>query len=154
MVGRQHQLRLGGRRRALPEFLDVREVAGANTLVGLYGGQFAREVQAGWSDEEIVAGALAALSAAWDRTIPAPSATAVTHWTTDPYAGGSYSSLPVGAWREDLVSLRRPEERLLFAGEATEPDYYGNVHAAVMTGLREAERLGVSNPTTPGFSGE
>ncbi len=138
-----------------PEFLDVREVAGANTLVGLYGGQFAREVQADWSDEEIVAGALAALSAAWDSTIPAPAATAVTHWTTDPYAGGSYSSLPVGAWREDLVSLRRPEgERLLFAGEATEPDYYGNVHAAVMTGLREAERLGVTNPTTPGFSGD
>lgn len=138
-----------------PEFLDVRGVAGSNTLVGLYGGAFAREVQADWTDEEIVADALDALSASWDKAIPPPSASTVTRWTTDPYAGGSYSALPVGTSRADLVALSKPEgDRLLFAGEATEPDYYGNVHAAVMTGLREAERLGVVNPSTPGFSGE
>ncbi len=138
-----------------PEFLDLREVAGANMLVGLYGGNFARTVQREWSDEDIVAGALAALQAAWGTAIPAPKASSVTHWTTDPFAGGSYASLPVGASRDDLVTLSEPEgDRLLFAGEATEPDYYGNVHAAVMTGLREAARLGVTNPSTAGFEAE
>lgn len=135
-----------------PEFLDMREVAGANVLVGLYGGSFARTVQAEWSDEDLVAGAVAALQTAQGSAIPAPSASTVTRWTTDPYAGGSYSFLPVGASRDDLVTLSEPEgTRLLFAGEATEPDYYGNVHAAVMTGLREAARLGVTHPSTPGF---
>jgi polyamine oxidase len=135
-----------------PEFYDLTEPAGAPTLVGLYGGRFARTVQAGWSDEQIVEGALEMLATAWGRTIPAPAHTAVTHWTNDPYAGGSYVYLPPGATSDDIAALAEPEgERLLFAGEGTAPDYYGNVHAAVMTGLREARRLGVDRFEVDGW---
>ncbi|MBM4369527.1 MAG: FAD-dependent oxidoreductase [Deltaproteobacteria bacterium] len=135
-----------------PEFYDMSEPAGAPTLVGLYGGRFSRAVQAQWTDEEIVAGALDVLATAWGREIPPPAHTAVTHWTTDPFAGGSYVFLPAGASREDLETLAEPEsERLLFAGEGTSPDYYGNVHGAVMTGLREARRLGVERFEVEGW---
>lgn len=139
---------------AFPEFYDVSELAGAPVLVGLYGGSFSREVQAGWTDEEIVEGALAVLGEAYGLRVPTPTATAVTHWTNDPYALGCYGYLPTGASFDDLHLLGEPEgERLLFAGEATVPEYYGNVHAAVLSGLREAHRLGVDSPATPGFEG-
>ncbi len=135
-----------------PEFYDLTELAGAPTLAGLYGGRFSREVQAGWSDEEIVADVLDVLGAATGETPPSPSYSTVTHWTTDPYTQGSYVYLPAGASSDDLAALAEPEgERVLFAGEATEPAYYGNVHAAVMSGIREAQRLGVESIDVPGW---
>lgn len=137
-----------------PEWYDVSTLVGTPALVGLYGGRFAREVQATWTDEEIVDGALAVLEQVHGGAIPAPAATGVTHWTNDPYTLGSYTFLPVGASRDDVEALAEPEgEHLLFAGEGTDWDYYGNVHAAVRSGLREARRLGVKTPSTPGFEG-
>jgi monoamine oxidase len=32
-------------------------------------------------------------------------------------------------------------ERLLFAGEATNPEWFGTVHGAYLSGLREADRI-------------
>lgn len=137
-----------------PEFYDVTELAGAPTLVGLYGGRFSRAVQAGWTDEEIVAGALATLTEGYGRAVPTPAATAVTHWSQDPLTFGSYVFLPVGASPDDLRELAKPEgDRVLFAGEGTWAASYGNAHAAVLSGLREAHRLGVETPATDGWSG-
>ena len=137
---------------AFPEFYDVSDIAGGPALVCLYGGRFSRAAQAGWSDAQLVDGALDMLAAATGLDVPAPSATAVTHWTTDPFAGGSYSFVPTGASREDIDQLGIPEtERLRFAGEHTLFRYYGNVHGAMLSGLREAEALGVGRPATPGL---
>ena len=137
---------------AFPEFYDLTEYAGAPTMVGLYGGRFSRQVQADWSDEEIIEGALSTLRESFGPNIPEPAATAVTHWTTDPYSGGSYTFLPVGATREDVDMLAEPEgERVFFAGEGTYWTYYGNVHGAMLSGLREAHRLGVEKIKIPGL---
>jgi polyamine oxidase len=32
-------------------------------------------------------------------------------------------------------------ERLMFAGEATNPEFFGTVHGAYLSGVREAERI-------------
>lgn len=137
-----------------PEFYDVSGPAGAPTLVGLYGGRFAREVQGGWTDEAIVEGALEVLSEAYGETLVAPSATAVTHWTTDPYAGGSYSFVPVGGSKDDVDALGAPEgDRLLFAGEATYWKYHSTLHGALLSALRETRRLGVEETGVPGLEG-
>jgi monoamine oxidase len=136
-----------------PEFYDLTDLAGAPVLVGLYAGGFSRQTQAR-SDEQIVASALDVLGEAFGRSVPPPVATMITRWTSDPYAGGSYVYLPVGASLADLEALREPEsDRLRFAGDATVPEQYGNVHAAVMSGIREAHRLGVERISTPGWSG-
>ncbi|HMV66855.1 MAG TPA: NAD(P)/FAD-dependent oxidoreductase [Myxococcota bacterium] len=137
---------------SFPEFYDVTEYAGAPALVALYGGAFSREVQDGWTDEQIVEGALTNLSAAWGREAPPPSATAVTRWRSDPWTLGSYTFLPVGASRDDLTTLAGPEgERLGFAGEHTLFLHYGTVHGAMLSAVREARRLGVGAFTTPGL---
>lgn len=140
---------LGG---AFPEFYDMSTLAGEPVLVGLYGGRFAREVQAGWSDEQIVDGALAVLTELRGQAVPEPVASVVTRWSSDPFTLGSYVYLPPGASPEDIEALAEPEgDRLLFAGEGTVSTMYGNAHAAVLSGLREARRLGVKRPQTPGW---
>jgi hypothetical protein len=65
---------------------------------------------------------------------------------------GSYTYLPPGASPDDIDAIAAPEHaRLTFAGEGTSRAYYGNVHAAVLTGLREAKRLGVDRFAVDGW---
>ena len=83
---------------------------------------------------------------------PAPIATTVTHWTTDPFSRGSYAYIPVGASDASFAALAEPVgSRLLFAGEATSFRYYQTAHGALLTGLREAKRLGVQDIQIPGL---
>ena len=126
----------------LPLFEDITEQAGAPILVGMYGGQSARDVIDTRTDGQIVERALEILRGMLGREVPRPTAFAVTRWRADPFALGSYSYIPVGAGYEDLKKLGEPVgERLLFAGEATVPELYGTVHGALVSGLRAARRL-------------
>ena len=135
----------------VPVFIDLTEFAGAPTLACLYGGTWSREVQATLGDEELVARATAALEDAMGMTVPTPVATEVTHWTTDPFAGGSYSYVAVGASPADYDAVAAPFERVRFAGEATQFDHVGTVHAAMMSG--SARRTG-SPPARPSKDSE
>ncbi len=135
-----------------PVFMDFTDPAGAPTLVCLYGGQSALDVLDEMSDAEIEQRALEVLAELLGREFPAPLAVAITRWRDDPFARGSYSYLPVGASPADMTELGMPVgSRLLFAGEATVPEYYGTVHAALLSGLREARRIGGERATLPGL---
>ena len=83
----------------------------------------------------------------------------VSSWIGDPYSRGSYSFLAVGSSRDDIEVLSKPLPiiahtgnqnlsgvsprcpQLLFAGEATDRDYYSTTQAAYVSGKREADRL-------------
>jgi polyamine oxidase len=109
--------------------------ADAPLLVGLRGGRDAREREA-LSDEEAVAQVVTALNA------PNPTGALVTRWAADPYARGSYSFVAVGSSPDDMKALAEPvNDRLAFAGEATVPEFFGTVHGAYQSGVREAERI-------------
>ena len=124
-----------------PFFFDYTAFGGTPALVGLYCGNFAR-AQAARSDAELRERVLAIFTEIFGAGIGAPTHFARTRWTTDPLAGGSYSYVPVGGSLSDMDVLGEPTgERLLFAGEATVPAYYGTVHAAFISGVREAKRL-------------
>lgn len=70
-------------------------------------------------------------------------------WHSNPNFCGSYSyrsrkSKDLDVWASDLaepISDSHGLIRLLFAGEATHDHCYSNVHAAVETGWREADRI-------------
>lgn len=135
-----------------PGFTDWSDAAGAPTLVCLYGGRSARNVLDAWDDEEIGARAVQALRDIFGDDVPDPVATHVTRWRDDPWALGSYSYLPIGATVDDLRALGEPVgERLLFAGEATEPLLYATVHGALVSGLREARRIAGDAARLPGI---
>ncbi|XP_046399073.1 spermine oxidase-like [Ischnura elegans] len=117
------------------------------------------------ADEECVAEVVTRLIRTFtgDPGIPPPIRILRTSWCSDPNFRGGYSYLPVGC--EDdvnpMADLCRPlpcydqgggqdcvgphpgvtDPILLFAGEATSADYYGTVHGARLSGLREAERI-------------
>jgi len=109
--------------------------ADAPLLVGLRGGSDARAREV-LDDQDAVAQVVAALNA------PNPTGSLVTRWAQDPYARGSYSFVAVGSSPDDMDALAEPVgERLLFAGEATNPEFFATVHGAYLSGVREAERI-------------
>ena len=74
---------------------------------------------------------------------PPPLASQVTRWRSDPFSRGSYTYPTLGTRAEDPERLAQPVgQRLLFAGEGTVSAYFGTVHGALMSGVREAQRLG------------
>ena len=65
--------------------------------------------------------------------------THVTSWESDPYAYGAYSYFTLGTHCSDPSTLAEPSgQSLLWAGEATDEEYQGSVHAAVLSGRRAA----------------
>ena len=124
-----------GAEQPVGDVLNGLTFAGAPLLVALRGGDFARTREE-LSDQDAIGEVLAALDA------PEPTGALVTRWASDPYARGSYTFLAVGSSPADLRALAEPaSERLLFAGEATQEEFFATVHGAYMSGLREADRI-------------
>ncbi len=129
--------------KAFPTWFDLSDYTGVPTLACLYFATFARELQdSNASPEDIAGRAKQSLERALGRTLPEPSAVAVSEWRRDPYSRGSYSMDLVGSDGTAYEALAKPENgRLLFAGEATSATLSATVHGALMTGLREAKRI-------------
>ena len=125
-----------------PVFLNLAQATGHPILVALTGGSFARRLEA-QSDAQVVQHTLRILRQIYHQRLPDPVRAAVTRWGSDPFAGGSYSHLPVGATPDDYDVMAEPagQGRLLFAGEATSRRYPGTVHGAFLSGVREARRF-------------
>ncbi|MFW5660873.1 MAG: FAD-dependent oxidoreductase, partial [Oceanicaulis sp.] len=67
----------------------------------------------------------------------------------DRFARGSYSFLSASSRPDDRLVLAAPvEDRLFFAGEATEPDKPSTVHGAVMSGRRAAQEIAATPART------
>lgn len=126
---------LVGAQQPLPILVNGLSFGAGPLLVGLRGGAAARSRES-LSDQQSVDEVRAALDA------PAPTGALVTRWAADRYARGSYSYLAVGASPADQRALAEPAtERVLFAGEATEPEHFATVHGAYLSGVREAQRI-------------
>jgi len=86
-----------------------------------------------------------------------PIEAVVTRWRTDEWTRGSYSYVAAGASGDDYDILAQPvtscsmptmppvvsetKPRLFFAGEHTNRQYPATVHGALLSGLREADRI-------------
>ena len=136
-----------------PMCTDFSPHTGAPTLICFTGGAWSLEDRAAQSDEEILAGTLENLARSLGRdSVPEPTATAITRWASDPWVYGSYSYPQVGTTLADLEELGTPlDGRLLFAGEHTAGVHHQTVHGALLSGLREAARLGADPYSLPGL---
>ncbi len=94
------------------------------------------------SDAAVRVWALQTLSALFPGAIPEPLRVAKTAWLADPYSRGTYSHVAVGGSTADFDTLAEPiENRVHFAGEATNRQHWSCVHSAYLSGLREAARI-------------
>lgn len=126
---------LVGSTQPVPLLINGETFADVPLLVGLRGGSDARAREA-LSDQDAVSQVVTALNA------PPPTGSLVTRWAADPYARGSYSFIAVGSSPDDMETLAEPvDDRLAFAGEATNAEFFGTVHGAYLSGVREAERI-------------
>lgn len=120
-----------------PDFVNLPAAAGGPTLVALTAGAEGA-ARAAESDDEAVAGAMEVLRRIFDG-VPDPSATAVSRWSEDPWARGSYTYIPMGASVDDCSRLAQPHAgRVLIAGEATSARYFGSAHGGWLSGRRAA----------------
>lgn len=123
------------------EFVNWQHYTAAPVLIALTGGSFARSLEL-VSETEVGERVMQLLRKLYGNSIPNPEAVLRTKWSADPFAFGSYSTMPVGAKGIDRTFLAEPvAKRLFFAGEATSPEYPATVHGAFLSGIREAQRI-------------
>lgn len=121
-----------------------------NLLIGWISGPAARQCEND-SDNEVLRKCSALLRDAVgsDFAYEEPTRIIRTMWHSNRHFCGSYSyrsnkSKDLNVWATDLAEPIHDSNgsvRLLFAGEATHDHLYSNVHAAVETGWREADRI-------------
>jgi hypothetical protein len=74
--------------------------------------------------------------------MPDPVKSTQTAWDQDEFSYGAYSGNGFGIKDDARAKMARPvAKRVLFAGEATNGLFWGCVHGAYVSGLREAVRI-------------
>ncbi|MCC6724539.1 MAG: FAD-dependent oxidoreductase, partial [Saprospiraceae bacterium] len=78
----------------------------------------------------------------YGSNIPDPTNLLRTKWATNENSFGAYSFTAVGTEMHHFDDLAEEvDDKLFFAGEHTEIDYFSTVHGAYLSGLREAQKL-------------
>lgn len=125
------------------QWVSLTRATGAPVLLAFHAGDRARELE-GLTDALTVDAAHRALQAMFGADFPAPIDAQVTRWSEEAFTWGSYSFNAVGCTPDTRRALAGAdwEGRLIFAGEACEPDYWGTAHGAVRSGRAAAKVLG------------
>ncbi|MGC5326209.1 flavin monoamine oxidase family protein [Brevibacillus sp. SYSU BS000544] len=131
----------GGVESQFNEFLNVYKYTKQPVLLGSFSSTSTHQLEK-WSDDEIVHAAMKSLGQKYGNSIPYPLSSKITRWASDPYARGSYTLHHADSTSEDMAALAESvDNRLFFAGEATNPDDYASVQGAYLSGVREAEKI-------------
>lgn len=74
--------------------------------------------------------------------VPVPAGSVRSSWTTDPFARGAASFTPVGAFAGARAALAASvDDRIFFAGEATDDEAPGTMRGAISSGERVVEDI-------------
>ena len=124
------------------EYFPVPPRSNSGILVGLAFGDFARKLEE-MTKKQVINKVISQLQ----QMVPTVGEDDVidvhiTRWASDPLARGSYIHIPPNGAMADCESLRKSiNNRLFFAGEATNQIYFGTVHGAYLSGLRAAQEI-------------
>ena len=124
------------------EYFPVPPGSNSGILIGLTYGDFAKKLEE-MTKKQVINKAISQLQ----QMIPTVSEDDVidvhiTRWASDPLAKGSYIHIPPNGAMADCESLSKSiDNRLFFAGEATNQMYFGTVHGAYLSGLRAAQEI-------------
>jgi monoamine oxidase len=133
---------LGPRDGFWSQWVSLARSTGAPVLLAFHAGAQAKEVEA-LDDATTLAKAHDALKSIFGSRFPTPLSAQVTRWSQDPFARGAYSFHATGTSPETRRALAGADwdGRLVFAGEATHPDYPATVHGAYLSGLTAARTI-------------
>ncbi len=123
------------------QWINLDRPTGRPVLLGFNAAQFGRTIE-GWTDAQIVEGAMSTLRVIYGREVPDPTSHQITRWASDDYARGSYSFAKVGSTPDMRGHLAAAiDDRVYFAGEATDQTSPGTVHGAYSSGIRAAQEI-------------
>ena len=94
------------------------------------------------SDAEVISQIMIHLKDIYGSSIPQPTQMLRTKWGSNPTAYGAYSFTAVETEMSHFDDLAATvNQKLFFAGEHTEKDYFSTTHGAYLSGIREAEKI-------------
>jgi monoamine oxidase len=134
-------------------FMNLHNITNKTALLAFTSGQFGLQIE-DYPDTQIVEEAIQVLKTIYEKDgkqVPYPAYHNITRWDDNAYAGGAYSYTGLHSTNADFFELSKPlNNRLFFAGEATEVRYPATVHGAYLSGIREALRVqAVDNSYSP-----
>ncbi|KAK1308391.1 hypothetical protein QJS10_CPA09g00418 [Acorus calamus] len=126
-------------------FYSYSSVSGGPLLVALVAGESAIKFESmhPMDPVERVLEILKGIFGPMGIEVPNPIQAVCTRWGSDPFTYGSYSYVAVGSSGDDYDVLAESigDERVFFAGEATNRRYPATMHGAFLSGLREAANI-------------
>jgi monoamine oxidase len=123
-------------------FVNVKKFhPSVNALMTFAYAAYARQTET-MTDAQIINEIMAHLKDIYGNKIPNPTHLLRTRWQTNENAYGSYSYTAVETEMQHFEQLAQEvNDKVFFAGEHTEVDYFSTVHGAYLSGLREAEKI-------------
>ncbi|CEJ94988.1 hypothetical protein VHEMI10492 [[Torrubiella] hemipterigena] len=138
--GSLRQNEYGRNRGRFFQWFNVTNTTGLPCLIALMAGDAGFETETS-SNDELVAEATSILRTVFGKEVPHPVEAVVTHWGSDRFARGSYSSAAPNMQTDDYDIMARPIGNLFFAGEHTIGTHPATVHGAYLSGLRAASEV-------------
>lgn len=123
-------------------FVNVRKFQPtANALMTFAYADYARQTET-MTDAQIINEIMGHLKDIYGTGIPNPKALLRTKWQTNENSFGAYSYTAVSTEMRHFDDLAQEiNDKLFFAGEHTESDYFSTAHGAYLSGIREADKL-------------
>jgi monoamine oxidase len=94
------------------------------------------------TDAQIIDEIMIHLKDIYGNSIPNPTNMLRTKWQTNENSFGAYSYTAVGTEMQHFNDLANEvNNKLFFAGEHTNIDYFSTAHGAYLSGIREADKI-------------
>lgn len=123
-------------------FVNVKKFhPNVNALMTFAYADYARQTEK-MTDAQIIDEIMLHLRDIYGNTIPNPTNMLRTKWQTNKNSFGAYSYTAVGTKMQHFDDLAEEvSDKLFFAGEHTEANYFSTVHGAYLSGIREADKI-------------
>lgn len=113
----------------------------SNALMTFAYADYARQTET-MTDAQVIDDIMTHLKDIYGNNIPAPTNILRTKWQANDNTFGSYSYTAMSTEMRHFNDLAQElNDKLFFAGEHTEIDYFSTAHGAYLSGIREADKI-------------
>lgn len=123
-------------------FVNLKKVTPTvNALMTFAYANYARQTET-MTDAKVIDEIMSHLKDIYGNKIPNPTNMLRTKWQSNENSFGAYSYTAVGTEMQHFDDLAEEiDNRVFFAGEHTEIDYFSTAHGAYLSGIREADKI-------------